>query len=367
MARFVLPKPKKLPSGNFRVQFQIDGKRYSVTGSSSTEAKEKADKKAREVLYGIEQEKKTPLTVDKAIENYILSKKGTLSPSTVRGYEACRRNYLQSIMKTNLNDLTQSDIQKAVGEDFINGKSPKTIRNAHGLLASVLDIYRPNFVLHTRLPQKEKFEIRIFSEEEMKKVWKAAKGSDYELPILLASWMGLRMSEIRGIKYGDICKGLLHVHRAVVRDENGKHVEKGPKTTAGDRWVKLPETIHEMICDRYVDIYGEQTEKGLDDYICPWADITIYKNFVSICEKAGVEPCRFHDLRHFAASEAHAIGVPDKYSMRRMGHKTDNMLKTVYQHLISEKESVFADLIDEKMEELYKSAHENAHENEIDQ
>ena len=26
------------------------------------------------------------------------------------------------------------------------------------------------------------------------------------------------------------------------------------------------------------------------------------------------------------------LGVPDKYAMERMGHATNNMLKTVYQH-----------------------------------
>jgi integrase len=36
-----------------------------------------------------------------------------------------------------------------------------------------------------------------------------------------------------------------------------------------------------------------------------------------------------------------AAGVPDKYSMKRMGHATNNMLKTVYQHTIKEKEKQY--------------------------
>lgn len=60
-----------MPSGSWRIQFQIDGKRYSVTDESKTVCKEKADKRYREILYGIEQEKKTHLTVGKAIDQYI--------------------------------------------------------------------------------------------------------------------------------------------------------------------------------------------------------------------------------------------------------------------------------------------------------
>ena len=34
-----------------------------------------------------------------------------------------------------------------------------------------------------------------------------------------------------------------------------------------------------------------------------------------------------------------ALGVPNRYAQERMGHATDNMLKTVYQHTMS-KESI---------------------------
>ena len=89
----------------------------------------------------------------------------------------------------------------------------------------------------------------------------------------------------------------------------------------------------------------------------------IYKAFIQACKEAGVEPCRFHDLRHFSASESLALGVPDKYSMRRMGHKTDNMLKNVYQHTMQEKEDAFSDQIDSKMRDIFKIGHENGHMN----
>lgn len=86
--------------------------------------------------------------------------------------------------------------------------------------------------------------------------------------------------------------------------------------------------------------------------MCRYSESTIYNGFVRVCERAGVQHYRFHDLRHFAASEAHSLGIPDKYQMKRMGHKTDNMLKNVYQHTIRDKEDTFATLIDAHMTEL---------------
>lgn len=41
-----------------------------------------------------------------------------------------------------------------------------------------------------------------------------------------------------------------------------------------------------------------------------------------------------------------ALGIPDKYAMERMGHATNNMLKTVYQHTMDEKRQEVDDTLD---------------------
>ena len=346
-----LPKPQKLKSGHWRIQVQINGQRHSVTDPD----KKKCQEKAKLLYAGIQQEERVPLTLGKAIEKYIEAKTATLSPSTIRGYNAIRRNYFSDIIDRNISDLTQIDIQFAMSKLAANGKSPKTIRNAHGLLNSVFYMFRTNFILRTRLPENQKSERKIFSEAEMQKVWNAAKGDKYELPILFASWLGMRMSEVRGVKYSDVKDGKLHIHTAVVRDKDGKSVEKRTKTAAGDRWIKCPGLIqHLIVVERLkLEDAGKDKDTIAESYICHYADSTIYKNFIRICKEAGVEPCTFHDLRHFAASEAHALGIPNKYSMKRMGHKTEHMLQNVYQHTLRDKEDEFGDLIDEKMEKLY--------------
>lgn len=42
-----------------------------------------------------------------------------------------------------------------------------------------------------------------------------------------------------------------------------------------------------------------------------------------------------------------ALGVPDRYAMERMGHATPNMLKTVYQHTMQEKQRDVADKVND--------------------
>ena len=332
-----VPTPKRLPSGSWRIQLMVHGKKYSITDKDPKVCKQKA----KEIYAGIEQESRTNLTVGQAIDKYLEAQSGTLSPSTLSAYQRYRRNYLQLIMSVALNDLTSESVQVAISTDAKRGKSPKTIRNAYGLLTATLKIYRPKFKPESKLPQKEKHEIAIPTEAEMKSILAEAKGTKYEIPITLAAWLGLRMSEIRGLKYNDFQNGQVHIQRAVVRTNDGD-AEKGTKSYSGDRWISCPKYI--------TDLIASQLNSG--EYVCRYSESAIYNGFVRICKRAGVPHYRFHDLRHFAASEAHSLGVPDKYQMKRMGHKTDNMLKNVYQHTIRDKEDTFANLIDNRMNEL---------------
>lgn len=102
-----LPKATKLKSGNWRIQIQIDGHRYSCTGATKKEAQDKA----KQIFAGVEMEKRLPMTVGRAMDQYIAEKSGVLSPSTIRGYKSVRRNYFQDLMDMNISDLTQGDIQ----------------------------------------------------------------------------------------------------------------------------------------------------------------------------------------------------------------------------------------------------------------
>lgn len=352
-----IPEPKKLPSGSWRIQIQVNGQKYSITDKDKNVVK----RRAKEIYAGIQADKYVPKNVREAMTAYIEVKNSVLSPSTLLGYERYRDNYLQTIMGKNINKLTQEDVQAAVNFDAARGCSPKTIRNAHGFLSAILKLYRPNFALHTSFPQKEHYEIHIPEEDEMRKIWEACKDTQYELTTLLACWLGLRMSEVRGLKFSDVVGDHLHVQRALVRGRSKdpgrktQSFEKLTKSYSGDRWIKLPERIQLLI----------EKQPHKTEFICPYSESAIYKNYKKACERAGVDPTRFHDLRHFEASEAHSIGVPDEYQVKRLGHKTDHMLKTTYRHVLKSKEDPFADAINKQMESiLTESSHETSHEKE---
>lgn len=322
-----LPKPKKLPSGSWNVNVMVDGRRVSVTRSTEKECVAAA----AELKAGLKQvSNPARMTVGNAIDRYIESRDSVLSPSTVAGYRRLRANALQDIMDIRVADITQERIQRSINLTA-REKSPKTVRNAHGLLAAALTEQRPDLHLRTRLPQKVKYDITIPTEDDIFAIVFAARGSSIELPVMLAVWLGLRMSEIIGLKWDDIDGDVLHIRHALV-DEG----EKATKTSSSKRDIIIPPYLKDLL----------DKTPHTDEHIIPLTRRTIYDRFQRRCRKAGIKHYRFHDLRHINASVMLALGVPNKYAQERMGHATDNMLKNVYQHTMTEHQKAVADEID---------------------
>lgn len=319
-----LPEPKKLPSGMWYVRVMVDGKRISITQPT----KKACTAEAAAIKTGIKKQKLSPdsKTLSEAYDLHLETNRAIWSPSTYAGYKRLRNNTFQTLMDHKLKNISSDAIQAEINYMHRSGKSPKYIANAVGLLHGVMKAYAPGIELDLTIPKKQKPDLRMLTDEEIGKVLNAAKGSEIELPILLAVWMGMRLSEIRGIKYKDIRDGKLHVCRAVVDDVDGHPVEKGTKTYSGDRWISLPDYVASLIPD------GDPNE-----YIVNLSGQAIYKRFSRLLDKAGVQHCRFHDLRRANAAAMIRLGVDSKYAQQRNGWSTDYMYKQVYAYTMPDR------------------------------
>ena len=322
-----IPKATKLPSGNWNINMMVDRQRISITAAT----KKEVERQAAAIKGGAKLAPKNSLTVGEAIDKYIESKDAVLSPSTVAGYRRIRANALQDLMPRPVDSLTAQDVQRSINL-MARSKSPKTVRNAHGLLSAAMAVYRPDLILRTTMPQKQRYDIAIPSDDDVAAIMRAAKGEPAELPILLAIWLGLRVSEILGLKWSDVDGSVLHIRRALV-DEG----EKTTKTYASQRDLLIPDYIAALLACAPHD--GE--------HIVNYTRRGLYVRFQTICRRAGVQHYRFHDLRHINASVMLALNVPNKYSQERLGHATDNMLQTVYQHTMTARQLAVAAKLDD--------------------
>lgn len=328
-------KAQKLPSGSWRARVTDPdtGKRVSFTSSLPGKAgKAEAELMAREFLLGQRQKLERGRTVGDCIDEYIDLKENILSPTTVAEYRRCRKGELAEICGKCINNLTATDIQQHINKLALS-MSPKTVRNAHGLLAAALNVFAPDLRIRTTLPKVQK---KIKQLPPIEDVLRVIVSSDIELPCLLAIWCSLRMSEVRGLRKSDVRDGVLTVHQTTVRVNRQDVDKQATKTVESTRQIKLPERIQSLI-----DALPDEQDK-----LVPLTAQAIYMRFSRLLERNNIEHMSFHDLRHMNASVMLALGIPDKYAMERGGWSSPSVLKSVYQHTFSAERQAADEKID---------------------
>lgn len=303
---------------------------------------------------GILPAKTDKLTVGGAVDLYIESC-ATLSPTTISGYKKIRRTSFPDLMNVAVSDLSASYLQAAINAemrrktDRRHNLSPKTIRNAYGLIsASLRYVGAPSY--NVKLPKDDPKFLELPDPAE---VMAAVHGSDIELPCMLALWLSLSMSEVRGLKYSSIRHGCIFIDQVVV-DVDGQPVEKKrAKVTTRNRCLELPAYLEELIKEK-TDLERYQLGEIPDDYLCPFREWTIRRHLAQL-----IPGMNFHQLRHMNASVMLRLGVPDKYAMERGGWSTPSTMKKVYQHTFSDARRTFDKSIDDYF--LSKISHESTH------
>lgn len=310
---------KKLPSGSWSVRVLIGKdengkKKYKrFTGSD----KRKVEREAAAYADEHRQYKKPETqTFGYAIDKFFTAKEGTLSPTTLDGHKRYNKNYLQPLQDIPLDKITDELLQDFI-DSLAKEYSPKTVSNIYGLISTVLHFTRPKSHYHVTLPKKQKFTVNL---PEPSDLFNAVKGKDIELAALLAMWLSLRMSEVRGIRKSDISSaGVLTINNVKVQTSEGDILKSETKTYESKRQLKVPDYIMNLI---------NRTDT---EFVVPYSVSVIEKRFAAALKEANLPHIRFHDLRKVNASVMLRLGIPDKYAMERGGWSSPDVMKRIYQ------------------------------------
>ena len=321
---------RQLPSGkwNARVYSHTtpDGKRHyrSFTGSTKTEARLAAKKWES----NRSRNKSAILGLVEAVEGYIDMKAAILSPSTVVGYKVALRNYIKpfSISRLRVDQINtpaaQSWISSMVKEDY----SPKTIRNAYGLLRSVMEMYAPDTRLRVTMPRKKDPELYCPDQDDVAAVIRTAREKHDQamvIAIMLAAYIPARRGEVCAITFEDLDRKnrTVTIDKAYVINESRRWVLKEPKTASSVRTVELPEFV-----------LNEIPRKGVGRVVSYMPD-RLSEVFAEYVVEAGLTHFRFHDLRHFGASLYLSLMSP-RYVQDRGGWASGHTMHSVYDNVI---------------------------------
>ena len=342
-----LPEIKQLPSGAWNVLIydytDSNGKRRyeSITDTDYNQVLLRAAQFKAEKLQERAVRADNRLTLQEAMESYIESKNAVLSPSTVRSYRTIVRNYLPTLRPMLVKDITREQVQVAINQEALS-LSPKTVRNIHGFLVAVMQVHRPDFVLHTTLPQKKKPSIVIPTEEDIKRLFSLTRDTELEIPVILAACCGMRRSEIAALTWDrvDFKAGTITIDQALVLDDEREFVQKTTKTVAGTRVIRMIPYVATALAKK------KEACTDLGGYITIRPDL-ISNRFYNLIRKNKFPEYRFHDLRHYTVSVMLSLNVPKKYIADYVGHETEAMIDQVYGHIMASKRTSVEDQLEE--------------------
>jgi integrase len=254
--------------------------------------------------------------------------------TTVEAYDSMIRIHLVPFFAGGTIDrIGRREVQGLIAHMTRSGSSPKTIRNALGILHSIFEYARREELVAANpctLVDKPRVsegdpDIRFLEPEEIEALLRGVPDDDLgriERRMYLAAAMtGMRQGELLALRWRDVDwpARRVRVRRNFVRGEFGT-----PKSKRSSRSVPLADRLAGEL-DR---LHQETPYPNDDDLVFahphtgkPIDRSRLLKRFKAALEREEVRTVRFHDLRHTFGTRMAAQGVPMRTLQEMMGHR----------------------------------------------
>jgi integrase len=279
---------------------------------------------------------------------WLESIRGLVGPRTLEAYGARLERYVLPLLgERRLDDIVLDDVLALISDMRARGYSGATIR---ATLTPVSRLFaralRQGLVAVNPVGQLDRSERPRVSRPERPVLNRAQIGSllnaatpRYRTLLATAILSGARQGELLGLRWKDVdfAQGVIHVRRAL----NRQGQDAPPKTPNAIRDVILIPALAELLSQHHErSCFGEP-----DDFVFAtsvgtpfhWANIS-RRALKPALKKAGIEPLRWHDLRHCFASLLIAGGANITFVSRQLGHSRSDITLSVYGHLIDREE-----------------------------
>ena len=290
--------------------------------------------------------------------------KMNLSITTYNCYmRICKKYIIPLLGDIKLCDIRPIHIQNYV-DDLLDLLTPQTIKVHLNILnlalkrAYRLKLIKENVVQFVEVPKNKKYKNEIYNAEDMKKLLEKSRETSLELPIILASGLGLRISEILGLTWNNIDFNdfTITIDKITVRDK-GQVILKEPKTESSIRTISAPKEIILMLKQLKKDrlaakLRGEKSHRELifyDKNLNPVAQDVLSKKFRHFLQENNLKHIRFHDLRHSHVTMLIDAKVPIKVISERVGHSNVNTTLNIYSHALREMDQEASDKISDTL------------------
>ncbi len=272
------------------------------------------------------------MKLQECIDKYIEDNMPYLKERTTLTYQGSKTRYINIFGNIDINEFTQDFSQNYINEcQKTQGTKKSTLQNRLSLLLLALKPYKrfaPFKYIRVNADSKEK---NIYSESDITKI------QDYiikhpklsYIPIIIAIHTGMRVSEICGLKWGDIDfdNRTISINRTATK-LHGQEIISTPKTKNGVRNVYITDTLYEYLkkyasCKNYYICSGSENVKPVR---------SCQRSNELLCRKIGVRNCGMHAYRHAFATALLKHSTDFKSISEVMGHANIAITQNIYNH-----------------------------------
>lgn len=333
--------------------------RYYVYGKTQAEVKKNLKEK---------QESRTVKSKPYLLQEWVLKfyeeyKKNELKASTYGSYMlACRKHVFGSALgKMKLENVKSMDLQQFYNGKIRKGYSSKTVRGIKVILNEALDMaYKLRMIPEnpnqfTTLPKKIKYEAKVLTVEEVKKILKEAKEDELYPIVVTTLYTGMRKGEIMALKWENVDfeghKIFVKYNLCRILDEKPDEKERyhvsyhimEPKNKKSVRMIPMLDEVYDALIEQkrrqdkekeiYKDIYLDQDLVFADKTGNHLSQRPFMDDYHHFLDRYGISNIRFHDLRHTFASLLIESNVSLKLIQELLGHSTITTSMDIYGHV----------------------------------
>lgn len=357
-----------------------EGKRkqkWITTGFSERGNKRKAEQVLKDLIAEYEDsdyiEPSKKLFCD-FLKEWVEMNKHNVQVTTYDGYVHMLNKHIYPYFKENgiiLSKIKPMDIQKYYSVKLDEGLSPNTVIKHHGIIRTSLqyavktNLIKENIADLVDKPKRERYHASHYNLEELNQLFSISKNTNIETPVLIASYYGLRRSEVLGLKWEsiDFENKMVKICNKVVRakDKNGKLTaisQDKMKSETSYRTLPLCPTMLEYFKNllekqhESVRTMGNCYIHKYDGFVCvnPMGDLIkpdyVTDTFSVLLERNGLRHIRFHDLRHSCASLLVSLGFNIVEVQQWLGHADFRITANTYSHVDMKEKVKMADTMD---------------------
>ena len=317
----------------------------------------------RKVAGGVDVNDTSP--VAEYLEHWLSVARGGLRHNTWVAYRQSVRNHINPFVgDVRLADLRPDHVQRLYSDRLAAGVGACAVRQSHAVLHRALGqavrwrLVVRNVASLVEKPALPRSVARALSTAEVHGLLLAARGERLEGLYYVAFVTGMRIGELLGLRWSDVDweRQGMSVSRQVTQ-VSGEGLVFGPvKSAAGNRLVALGGDGLDALRDQRarVDSWrGFAGERWVEHDLIfpnflgkPLDGRQVRVEFRAVCERAGLAPVRFHDLRHTSASLMLRAPVPARVVSERLGHSDVGITLNVYSHVVEEMQSEAAAAIE---------------------